>query len=268
MLNDEQVGFFRTFGFLRVRGAFSAAEIAGLRAEFEDGLAAAYAATPFDGTRRHWSPMMGPRTPTLAGLLEDHRVLGIAEQLYGKVVPFMVDGNKYVGDTGWHPDSTANGGIKLFLYYEPVDGDSGALRVIPGSHRKPLYDDVAAYLQAHPAAAVTDVPAYPVASEPGDLLMFDFNIWHASAGGAPGRPMSTIAYYREPADEADAALIRQHAAGVRPAIGVWGLDDLSPWFDDWFANRPHSATRAALLARMEKVGLLDAFGVGGVAAAS
>lgn len=260
-LDDRQLRFFDAYGFLRIPGYMATEEIALLRGEFEAALTAAYSHMPFDGTRRHWVPMMGAMTPRLSSLLEDPRILGIAEQLYGDVLPFMVDGNRYVGDTGWHPDTTANGGVKLFLYLEPVDGDSGALRVIPGSHKKPLYDDVHALLADHPIEAVTDLPSYAVASEPGDLLLFNFDIWHASSGGRPGRPMCTIAYYREPANDAEANIIRQHAASLRGGTAVWGIDDISPWFDDWYANKPGDPARARLLERLERFGVLDAFGV-------
>src|SRR4051794_36970658 len=128
MLTQQQTEFFETFGFLKIPQLISPDEVATINREFNESMDTAYALTPFDGSRRQWLTMMGSQTtPFLSTLLEDPRFLGIAEQLCGDVVPFMVDGNRYVGDTEWHPDSTANGGIKLFLYLEPLKLETGAL---------------------------------------------------------------------------------------------------------------------------------------------
>ena len=33
-------------------------------------------------------------------------------------------------------------GVKFAYYLEPVDAESGALRLIPGSHKNPLHEDL------------------------------------------------------------------------------------------------------------------------------
>src|SRR5438093_3924776 len=73
MLTEAQVAHFRTFGFLIFRQLFSPDEVRTIRAEVRQGMVSAYRHAPFDGTRRHWLPMMGPETPFMARLLEDDR---------------------------------------------------------------------------------------------------------------------------------------------------------------------------------------------------
>mgnify|MGYP001235738766 CR=1 FL=1 len=54
MLTAEQSQYFQTFGFIILRQFFSPDEVATIRAEFEKGLDAACADTPFDGSERHY----------------------------------------------------------------------------------------------------------------------------------------------------------------------------------------------------------------------
>ena len=63
MLTEQLVDQFRTFGFVILRNVFGADELATIEAEYEDGLNAAYAHLPFDGSKRHWTNTLGPETP-------------------------------------------------------------------------------------------------------------------------------------------------------------------------------------------------------------
>ena len=105
MLSPAQLRHYETFGFVIVRSMLSEREMAALEAEFEQKLTATYAHRPFDGTERHWSgPCLGDDTPFMRDLTEDARFHGMAQQLHGEdVILAGVDGNRYTGDTGWHP---------------------------------------------------------------------------------------------------------------------------------------------------------------------
>jgi ectoine hydroxylase-related dioxygenase (phytanoyl-CoA dioxygenase family) len=50
-----------------------------------------------------------------------------------------------------------------------------------------------------------DVPCYPLESHPGDMVMFNQNLWHASFGGRTGRRMFTLNFGARPttADQID-----------------------------------------------------------------
>ncbi len=73
MLSEEQLFHFKTFGFLVMREVFTSDELHTLNTEFEARLESAYTHMPFDGTKRHWAPMLGVDTPFYSGLLEDPR---------------------------------------------------------------------------------------------------------------------------------------------------------------------------------------------------
>ena len=142
MLTDKQFRHYRTFGFVVLRDFFTPQEVETLRAEYEAELDRVYAHAPFTGEKRYWTTMLHPRTPLYSSLLEDERFCSVAEQLYGDdVIGIGTDANRYVGDTRWHPDHHADPdedcyGVKFAFYLDPVGADSGALRVIPGSHNR------------------------------------------------------------------------------------------------------------------------------------
>lgn len=129
------------------------------------------------------------------------------EQLLGPDFVWQTsDGNLYVGDTPWQPDAS-RAMIKMVFYLDPVDADSGCIRVIPGSHRSALHERLDDIHEegADEAYGVTpdEVPAVPLESEPGDIVYFNQGLWHASFGGGIGRRMFTLNYHREPTEEGD-----------------------------------------------------------------
>jgi ectoine hydroxylase-related dioxygenase (phytanoyl-CoA dioxygenase family) len=42
-----------------------------------------------------------------------------------------------------------------------------------------------------------DVPGYPIESQPGDVVFFSHQIWHASFGGRTGRRIFTLEFRNE-----------------------------------------------------------------------
>lgn len=207
MLTEQQRKHFDTFGFLVWRNALSPDETAEITQHFEDVLAEDRAGQTFDGVRRQALLGFVEQRPALVRLVEDDRVYGVMEQLLGpNFVWIGSDGNLYVGDTGWHPDNSDQGyrRVKVAFYLDPVGKDSGCLRVIPGSHRAALADNLEANRPADDAAdspygiAASDIPAFPLESNPGDIVYFNQALWHASFGGRAGRRMFTLNFGAEP----------------------------------------------------------------------
>lgn len=261
MLTEQQLEHFNTFGFVILRQIFTPEELATIAREYETGLNAAYRGKPFDGTQRHWTCTMGPDTPLMTSLLEDERFYGPAQQLYGEDVLGMVaDANRYVGHTGWHPDHSADPakdcyGIKFAYYLDPVGAESGALRVVPGSHRQPFHQEVGATIKGA-KLEIRAVPAYVCESQPGDMVAFDLRLWHASWGGSAGRRMCTFVYYNNPKDPGEEAASRKRAAGFVTMNAHFGRPDEPIYHPDWLANRPQSALRQRWIQRLDELGFL------------
>lgn len=261
MLTDQQIDQFNTFGFLIFRQLFSPAELATLETEYEQGLTAAYAGKPFDGSKRYWTCTLGPETPLMTSLLEDERFHRPAQQLYGDdVLGMIADANRYVGHTNWHPDHNADPsedcyGIKFAYYLDPVGIENGALRVVPGSHKLPFHQEVRATIK-RANLDIRAVPSYVCDSQPGDVVAFDLRLWHASWGGAAGRRMCTFVYYNNPADPVAEAAARKRAASFVTTNAYFDRPGASIYPPAWLENRAGSPLRQRWLRRLGELGFL------------
>lgn len=261
MLTEQQIDQFQTFGFLIFRQVFTPQELAIIEGEYEKGLTSAYPDKPFDGSQRHWTCTMGPQTPLMTSLLEDARFHLPAQQLYGEdVLGVMADANRYVGHTGWHPDHNADPtkdcyGVKFAYYLDPVGAQSGALRVVPGSHKYPLHHEIRDTIKRC-KLDILDVPSYVCDSQPGDVVAFDLRLWHASWGGSAGRRMCTFVYYNDPKDATEEAASRQRAAGFITMNAYFGRPHEPIYHPEWLANRSVSPLRQRWIERLGELGFL------------
>jgi hypothetical protein len=201
-LTDQHIRYFKTFGFLKFPGMLSDS-IAEITAEFEKvwhGRGGGHDGRLHDGKARSCIVPFIDQRERLAALVDDPHILGIATALLGDDFNYMgSDGNYYVGDTGWHSDGwhTHIIHIKTALYLDRLTGDTGALRVIPGSHligdryAQMLQDDIRAS-EALWGIHGRDVPAIALDVTPGDVLVFNHNTKHAAFGGNDRRRMFTI----------------------------------------------------------------------------
>jgi hypothetical protein len=221
MLTSAQESFYDTFGFLFFRQCFSPEEMTAIRSEFDEVIEAALNGHPFTGQKRHMVLGCIEQRPRLASLIEDDRIYSLIDHLLGSDFVWITsDGNYYVGDTQWHPDA---GGllpgyhlIKVAFYLDPVRKDSGCLRVIPGSHREPLHSALKPLAKhredppMYPFGLWGDqIPAYPLESDPGDMVLFNQALWHASFGGSRQRRMFTLNFAARPTTEEEVALHRR-----------------------------------------------------------
>jgi len=210
MLTTEQQAHFATFGFIVLRQAFSPAEMETISHAFEDVLTADRQGRAFEGVKRQAVLGFIEKRPLLTHLVEDDRIYEPLEQLLGPGFVWIgSDGNLYVGDTNWHPDGSNLGyrRIKVAFYLDPVTKESGCLRVIPASHQPPLHEELKPLLErradltAAPFAVLPrDLPCFPLESQPGDVVFFDQNLWHAAFGGRTGRRMFTLNFGAKPTD--------------------------------------------------------------------
>lgn len=193
-LTDQQARFFETFGYLKLPRAF-AREAEWILSEFEQVFADRKIV--HDGTKRSSVVPFIDQREKLCALLDHPTIVGAAKALLGEDFNYLGgDGNYYTGDTMWHTDGFHVVGryLKMAFYLDPVRADSGALRVVPGSHhpqtnwtgRNPR--DAEMLYGIKPA----EYPAVALDSDPGDLLIFNHNIMHAAFGGSGRRRMFTL----------------------------------------------------------------------------
>ena len=203
-LTPQQLAQFDTFGYLGFPG---------LLADKADAIIDAFGAVwdmhggghngkPHDGKARSVVVQFLDQSEYLCTLLDDPRIHDIAASILGDDFNYMgSDGNFYVGDTRWHSDGYGGRGglkhIKIAFYLDPLTRDTGALRVIPGSHR--IGDVFSEQLQRDAAKSEdiwgisgNQVPALALETQPGDVLVFNHDIKHSAWGGSTHRRMFTM----------------------------------------------------------------------------
>ncbi len=195
-MSPELLNSFDQFGFLHLRG-FLADRIDAVIAAFEEvwqRQGGGHFGKAHDGKARSCVVPFIDQSDELSSLLDDPRITDLVGSILGDDFTYLgSDGNYYVGETPWHRDGFHRGMrfIKIAIYLDKLDGSSGALRVIPGSHR---LDDVYGKGLADVIATMpgAQVPAVVVDSTPGDIAVFDHNLYHASFNGGTRRRMFTL----------------------------------------------------------------------------
>jgi len=214
-LSPQQTAFIETFGYLHLPGLLND-RIDKITEAFEQVWAAhggGHNSQSHDGTARSMIVPFIDQSDYLSSLLEDPRIDGILTSLLGEDYVYLGgDGNYYVGDTPWHSD----GGFldykrpmlhyKLAFYLDTLTRETGALRVIPGSHKlNDMYAEALERDMNGPSIAVkinsseerwaihgSVVPAVALETNPGDVAIFNHATKHSSWGGGTRRRMFTI----------------------------------------------------------------------------
>ena len=221
MLTAEQIAHFQAFGFLVLRDLFSRSEADAIRNESDKVISMVHADTPFTGKASQTVFHLLERSPLLVGLLEDERIYGRAASLLGPDFILMsTEGNRYVGETPWHSDGSTMPvpSIKVAWYLDPIQKDTGCLRVIPGSHQLGRFRDCLEALHFegptvnHNAFGIlgSEVPCQALESSPGDVVVISEPLYHASFGGRPGRRMNAINF-------SQAVITEEQEDGLREA---------------------------------------------------
>jgi hypothetical protein len=228
---EQQAAFFRTFGALRVRGLF-APEIASISEGFDEVFRDHPAEVPDPRISLHrvQDPEAGPprrqipataaikagaadgfieRNSKLAWLRDDPRVANLASALLGHERTYTGSvGNVFNSYIYWHSDyfrSNVPQGtkIKIAFYLDDLDADRGALRVIPGtnhqgSFRDSIYDENRIAKPGDLARVFgvpeDELPCWAIASQPGDVVVFNNTTLHANFNGGPNRRMFSLQF--------------------------------------------------------------------------
>jgi hypothetical protein len=203
-LTEQQVDYFNTFGFMKFPGLL-ADQIGEIEAAFEGIWAdhgGGHNGKPHDGQARSCLVPFIDQSERLCQLIDHPAIVGIASSLLGDDFNYCSsDGNYYVGDTKWHSDGWRSPDgylyIKMAIYLDPLTKENGCLRVIPGSHRPGDWFSDRLHAQIRQSQELLgvdgpEVPAMPLETTPGDLLVFNHNTKHAAFGGGSARRMFTI----------------------------------------------------------------------------
>jgi hypothetical protein len=204
-ITEDQRAVFAARGFVVLRDALDAGALA---READAALARGFAETaPVNtsaeaGISFRYLPVMVDATPLSLELIR--RLRGPAEMLIGgPVLPGRAKVVEYHGGSGWHRDSALPlTSIGFAAYLEPLSAAAGALRVVPGSHR-----------DGTPVPAGAPEGQLAVATEPGDVIVFDEHLLHASEGGRVRRQWRTD-FVARPTTDGEREVVREYFAGI------------------------------------------------------
>ena len=209
------VAQFRADGFTVLRGAFDpqplSDEMDRVRVDaFGVADAVQVVNVGSGGVSFRYLPMMCERTPASLALLD--RFAAPAARFLGRaVLPARAKGTWYHGDSSWHRDSErALPSIGFVAYLEPLGAQSGALRVLPGSHV-----DRDAEVPDHISVGDRFGPGEVIETEPGDVVVFDEHLVHGSAGGSQRRQWR-VDFVADPRDRAEEARVHDYFAEIFP----------------------------------------------------
>lgn len=251
--------YYQTFGFLVLRNFFDPRLIAAeIDQVLRNGSRSSGEVTRGDAIHFQYVPMMTAETPASLQLLDRTEIVA-ATLLGGPVLPTRAKGTRYWGDTPWHTDSDlAIASLGVVAYSESLREKSGALRVLPGSHRAEFRGALRALGTV--GLPADKLPAHVLETEPGDLIMFDEHLLHASSGGGTRRQWR-VDYFRDPTspeekEQAEAYLRELY----RPDWdGGYDVDRYPSYGSDWRDSGRPSVKRLEALGVYELAAQQEAF---------
>lgn len=209
-LSEHQRAFFEVFGFLYLPGLF-ADDIARISEHFDalfrqhEGDVVHWVHETHENRLRRFISRPTDKDEYLGSLVHDSRIREVAAFLLGSDYEFTgSDASIYDCGTVFHQDGHGVAkpqclNLKMALYLDPVGESSGAIRLIPGSHHPG--DKFSARLNRDLflgkdklGLQTEEVPATILSSTPGDLMMWDYRILHATSYGGNQRRMLALEF--------------------------------------------------------------------------
>lgn len=235
-LSREQINQFEVFGFLNLRQLFSADEMAQIAAAADEIWSQELGRSPVDTDVMSMSLFVESQPLLTQLLVIDDRLHRPLCQLMGKDLIWSgSEGNRGFkeGHTAhhWHADRPGSRElgylrVKVMVYLDPMRREQGAFRVIPGSHLTGLHEHLQPMQQAHAETEPTffgldgsDVACYAVETDPGDVVLFNHNLFHAVYGKSGARRYIALKYAARPqTDEHLASLSHWSAYALKPNV--------------------------------------------------
>ncbi len=208
-LTEQQKTRYDLFGYLTFPGLYKN-EIADIRTEFDRVFhEQSQEVLPWDhvvhnNLPRQIMPFMVEKSAMLLALAHSDRLTAIVKSLIGDGFQLIgSDGNIYDCGTRWHTDLTGLPyncrNVKIIFYFDSMRAGEDAFRIIPGSHHhtdqfvKKLKKTIKTP-EENIGLSLTDIPCDEIATEPGDVVVFDARAWHAVPYCGNKRHMMSFIY--------------------------------------------------------------------------
>ncbi len=233
MLSENQIRAFDTFGFLVLKQAFSPDEMDSIRQEAWSLWEQELGRRPDESEHVHIGEFVEKRE-RLTELVVDDRIHQPMMQLMGDDFIWSGSEGNISVQTGkeshhWHADRFGEQEvnylrIKIMLYLVPMRKENGALRLIPGSHRSPMHEQLEPFVRRHGedcpdffGMTGQEVPSFIAETDPGDVLIFNHCLFHAVYLSNRRRSYIAMKFAARPTcDENLASLTKWSPYALRP----------------------------------------------------
>lgn len=232
---------FRTVGFVRVPSAVDSSAVFSLSREVDLAIASR-TGTRADGRGRIFrADRFYERSPTLQLILRDSVLLDVLKVMLGPNIDLVTNRHNHAtriernyDGTRFHRDIKhwSRSIITGIIYLAPSNQDNGVTRLIPGSHHWPHVDQPehgGTWLDEWDSSEWLTAQAVSIGMEPGDALLFDGYLYHATGTNKSGvaRPVVTLGFRAH--DELSASRTAEEVeciSGDSPYHGNAALNDL------------------------------------------
>lgn len=259
ILPESAVLFFHAAGFLLLRHCFDPIPLGEeLDRAMREGLLPQEEAPGEGGIHFRYLPMMTAATPRSLKLLDDLEPIANA-LLGGPVLPTRAKGVQYRGNTPWHRDSELSiRSIGFAAYLEPLGEHTGALRVLPGSHQQGSAESLPAF--GVEGLDAQRPPGVVIPSEPGDVIVFDERLFHASSGGEMRRQWR-VDYLADPVGRRAEEAAQAYFKNIFPGDwdGGYDVDRFPSYGADWLRSSRASIKRLEALGVYEFASAQETF---------
>lgn len=215
-VTPQQKQFFEDFGYLFLPGLMKD-EVGWIIEEYERMFAEA--GIVHDGTQRSSHQKIVESSEKLCTLLDNPKVDGLLSGLLGDDYSYTGSGaDLYVGDGMWHPDchDAPVLQVKWAMYLDHLTKDSGALRVVPSSHKLRWVGNLDT--EALWGIGPEDVPCEAPDNTPGDVLVFHQSTLHNSINGGNRRRMLNMTAVAACRTEEEIAFLKRRIAPTRAEL--------------------------------------------------
>lgn len=263
MLSELEVGQFKAFGFTVIRDCLNTNEFEKIEKGYTHLIANASRYNYFSEIGTRMTETFLYEDANLANLIEHPRVMEVMRDIWG--VECLYNGGRDMwenrDETPWHcdgPPARKTVTLKIALYLDEMDEDSGSLNVIPGSHHPEfsatLFQSCGCWEKGSRPRLRLDKGNIPGAislhTKPRDIVLWNNNIWHSAFKRKDGLPRRTlfIGYTPDPGNDLLEIL------ELRKKVKNHLIEDY-PYMYSEEMIRNATPARKKMIARLEELGI-------------
>ena len=263
MLSDLEVGQFNTFGFTVIRDCLSTNEFEKIEKAYTHLIANAYRYNYFSEIGTRVTNTFVYEDANMANLMEHPQVMEVMHDIWGTECLYNGGISMWENkdETPWHCDglpARKTVTLKIALYLDEMDEDSGSLNVIPGSHHPEfsatLFQSCGYWEKGSRPRLRLDKDNIPGAislhTKPRDIVLWNNHIWHSAFKRKDGLPRRTLFIGYTPDPGNDLLEILELRKMVQNH-----LNEDCPYMYSEEMIRNANPTRKKMIARLEELGI-------------